>query len=75
MSTAGLRKPVGQIYPEPALLERCVAAGKPIALSSDAHEPEWIGHGYDVAQALLRDVGVERLAVFEQRTRHEVPLG
>ena len=29
------------------LLRMCVAAGKPVALSSDAHEPETIGYGYD----------------------------
>jgi histidinol-phosphatase (PHP family) len=75
VSTAGLRKPVGQIYPARELLEMCVAAGKPIALSSDAHEPETIGHGYDQAVALLRDVGVDRIVRFERRARHEEPLG
>ena len=30
----------------------CVAAGKPVALSSDAHEPEHIGYGYDRAVEL-----------------------
>ena len=29
VSTAGLRKPVGEIYPAPALLEMCVDAGLP----------------------------------------------
>ena len=53
----------------------CVQAGKPVALSSDAHEPEWIGHGYDLAVALLRDAGVERICVFEGRERREEPLG
>ena len=37
---------------------RCSSsAGKPVALSSDAHEPENIGHRYDAAVALLQDVG------------------
>ncbi len=40
VSTAGLRKPVGEIYPARDLLEMFVGAGKPVALSSDAHEPE-----------------------------------
>jgi histidinol-phosphatase (PHP family) len=74
VSTAGLRKPVGEIYPARELLEMCVAAGKPIALSSDAHEPETIGHGYEAAVALLRDVGAERICVFERRERREEPL-
>ena len=37
VSTAGLRKPVGEIYPARAFLEMAVDAGVPIALSSDAH--------------------------------------
>src|SRR5439155_20647975 len=37
VSTAGLRKPVGEIYPAPAFLEMCLEAGRPISLSSDAH--------------------------------------
>ena len=40
VSTAGLRKPVGEIYPARAMLEMAVDAGVPIALSSDAHTPE-----------------------------------
>ena len=40
VSTAGLRKPVGEIYPAPAFLEMCLEAGCPIALSSDAHVPD-----------------------------------
>ena len=39
VSTAGLRKPVGEIYPAPPFLEMCLEAGVPIALSSDAHRP------------------------------------
>jgi histidinol-phosphatase (PHP family) len=75
VSTAGLRKPVGEIYPARELLEMCVGVGKPVSLSSDAHEPEAIGHGYDVAVELLRDVGVERICVFDRRGRREEPLG
>jgi histidinol-phosphatase (PHP family) len=75
VSTAGLRKPVGEIYPAPALLEAVVAAGAPIALSSDAHLPEQIGFGYDRALELLGAVGVNELAVFERRQRSLQPLG
>jgi len=75
VSTAGLRKPVGEMYPAPELLRMCVAAGKPIALSSDAHEPQTIGYAYEEAVGLLRDAGVERICVFEGRERREEPLG
>src|SRR4051794_34482677 len=67
VSTAGLRKPVGEIYPARAMLEMAVDAGVPVALSSDAHVPEHIGFGYDEAKALLEECGVTELAVFERR--------
>jgi histidinol-phosphatase (PHP family) len=75
LSTAGLRKPVGEMYPAPAFLEMCLEAGAPIALSSDAHRPQDIGAGYEDALELLRRVGVEELCVFERRTRSLRPLG
>ena len=62
LSTAGLRKPVGEIYPDRAFLEMVVDAGNPIALSSDAHTPEQLGFEYDQALELLDDVGVTEIA-------------
>jgi histidinol-phosphatase (PHP family) len=75
MSTAGLRKPVGELYPGTALLEMAVDAGIPIALSSDAHTPEHVGHRYDEAVAALTAAGVTELAVFEGRERRMEPIG
>jgi histidinol-phosphatase (PHP family) len=75
VSTAGLRKPAGEIYPAPAFLEMCVEAGVPMALSSDAHRPEDVGAGYEQALELLDALGVRELAVFERRTRRAEPLG
>jgi histidinol-phosphatase (PHP family) len=75
VSTAGLRKPVGEIYPARAFLEMCLEAGKPVALSSDAHVPEHLGHGYDQALEWLGEIGVTELAVFEGRSRRLEPLG
>jgi len=75
VSTAGLRKPVGEIYPAPAFLDGVVAAGAPIALSSDAHLPAQVGFGYERALELLEGAGVRELAVFERRRRSLEPLG
>jgi histidinol-phosphatase (PHP family) len=73
-STAGLRKPVGELYPAPAFAEMCVEAGAPFALSSDAHLPEQVGFGYDRALELLADLGVEEISVFTRRGRRLEPL-
>jgi histidinol-phosphatase (PHP family) len=75
VSTAGLRKPVGEIYPAPALLEMCLDAGRPVALSSDAHEPDQLGYEYERAVELLRGLGVTEIAVFDGRERRMEELG
>jgi len=75
VSTAGLRKPVGEIYPAPAFLEMCLEAGCPVALSSDAHVPDELGYGYDQAVELLDSIGVSEIATFDRRARRLEPLG
>jgi len=75
VSTAGLRKPVGEIYPSAPLLELCLDAGRPVALSSDAHTPEQLGHEYERAVEWLGGLGVTEIAVFEGRGRRMEPLG
>ena len=75
VSTAGLRKPVGEIYPSSAFLEMIVDAGNPIALSSDAHTTEHLGFGYEDAVQMLADHGVTEIAVFENRQVRLEPIG
>ena len=75
VSTAGLRKRAREIYPAPALLEMCLEAGCPVALSSDAHRPEDIGADYEQALELLASLGVGELCVFEHRQRRSEPIG
>ncbi len=75
ISTAGLRKPVGEIYPAPAFLELCLEAGAPIALSSDAHVPDEVGFGYERALEALDELGVGELCVFSGRERRLEPIG
>ena len=75
VSTAGLRKRVGEIYPAPAFLEMCLDAGAPVALSSDAHRPQDVGADYDRALELLQDLGVSELCVFDHRQRSLHPVG
>jgi histidinol-phosphatase (PHP family) len=75
VSTAGLRKAAGEIYPAPGFLSMCLEAGRPVALSSDAHTPNDLGYRYEQAVELLGSLGVEEIAVFEHRERRLVPLG
>jgi histidinol-phosphatase (PHP family) len=75
VSTAGLRKPVGELYPARPYLEMIVEAGCPIALSSDAHVPDQLGFAYERAAEVLDAAGVREIAVFEGRTRRMEAIG
>ena len=75
VSTAGLRKPVGEIYPAPAFAAMCVDAGASFALSSDAHRPDQVGWEYERAVEAMREWGIDEVAVFERRRRRLEPLG
>ena len=75
VSTAGLRKPVNEIYPAPAFAEMCIDAGAAFALSSDAHVPADVGYAYEQAIETMRAWGIGEIAVFERRARRMEPLG
>jgi histidinol-phosphatase (PHP family) len=73
-SSAGLRKPVGELYPEPSLLARFRRAGVPVTLSSDAHSPEDVARDYPTAVAALRGAGYETITRFAGREPSQVEL-
>jgi len=74
ISSAGLRKPVREIYPEPRLLERINAAGIPVTFSSDAHAPAEVGRSYDETVAQALGCGVYEFVTFESRRKIAHPL-
>lgn len=67
INTAGLRKPVKEIYPKIVWLQLFYEARVPIILSSDAHYPEEVGADYEKAVAAAKKVGYKEAAVFEKR--------
>jgi histidinol-phosphatase (PHP family) len=75
VSTAGLRKPVGELYPHPELLAACRARGVPVTTGSDAHTPDLVGRDFDHARELLRCAGYETVTVFDGRCACQEPLG
>lgn len=75
ISTAGLRKPVGKLYPAPGLLKACKARGVPTVINSDAHRPEDVGADYDQAVACALDAGYNTLTTFSGRRRNFEPIG
>ncbi|HEV2092939.1 MAG TPA: histidinol-phosphatase HisJ family protein [Rubrobacter sp.] len=74
VNAAGLRKPVGEIYPSRKFLEMFHRRSVPIVLSSDAHAPGEVAAGYDESLKLVHDVGYREVATFENRERGSLPL-
>jgi histidinol-phosphatase (PHP family) len=72
VNTAGLRKPIGELYPSRALMEEAYALDIPITFSSDAHAVDQIGFGYDLATAQAKEIGYTKAATFEDRDRQLV---
>lgn len=75
MSTAGLRKPVKELYPDPTIMQLLANNHIPMIINSDAHRPEHVGYDYDKGIKYLREYGINTIATFENRTKNMVPLG
>ncbi len=74
LNTAGLRKPVREMYPHPSLLQAYRQAGVPITLGSDAHAPDQVAMDYGHALEALRSAGYAEFTRFESRRRQAVAL-
>jgi histidinol-phosphatase (PHP family) len=75
VSTAGLRKPVRELYPSAEFAAMCIDAGASFSLSSDAHAPDRIGDAYESAVREMRAWGIAEIVTFEHRRRAVEPLG
>ena len=71
VSTAGLHKPVGELYPDASLLR----GAKRITLASDAHVAQDVGRDFEAAVEHARAAGFETVTVFDGRSSRQEPLG
>jgi histidinol-phosphatase (PHP family) len=74
VNTAGLRKPVGELYPHLDLLTACRKAGVPATLGSDAHAPEEVAADFPLAIEHLRAAGYDRVLAYRDRRRDWKPI-
>lgn len=74
VSSQGLRKPAGEVYPSPGFLRLFAEAGVPVTLASDGHVPSEAGWGHDEVVAAARDAGYAEHLRFERRRRVPTPL-
>ena len=70
LNTAGLRKPVREIYPTPDILKNAKNKGVGITFGSDAHSPCDVGANFAEAIQLAKECGFDSYTTFENR----VPL-
>ena len=71
ISTAGLRKPIGEIYPSVELIQMAKAKGISFTIAGDAHAAHDLCHNYDKLEALLKEMEITEVAVYE---KHEKTL-
>lgn len=74
VSSAGLRKPVGEPYPHRSFLKRAKEMGIPVTLASDAHEPEDVGRDFSRLLENLREAGYTEVLLFEGRRKFRRPI-
>jgi histidinol-phosphatase (PHP family) len=75
VSSAGLHKPHGKLYPNAELLTEAKARGVEITLASDAHVPANVGRDLDRAIEHAKAAGYETVTVFDGRQARQEPLG
>jgi histidinol-phosphatase (PHP family) len=74
LNTAGWHKEASEQYPARRFLELMREAGVPLAVSSDAHQPDHVGRDFARAVALAKEMGFTHTVRFEGRRRTLAPL-
>ncbi len=74
INTAGLRKPVRELYPSASIVKIMFQENVPVTLGSDAHSPDEVGAGYAEAYELLKKTGYRKISGFEKRKRYELTI-
>jgi histidinol-phosphatase (PHP family) len=74
INTAGLRKPVGELYPDAAFLKMAREADVPLLINSDAHAPQEVGADFEKAVAAAREAGYTQTVRLNKRERSFVEL-
>lgn len=73
ISTAGLRKPIGEIYPSKELVQMAKAKGISFTIAGDAHASHDLCHNYDKLEEFLKDNCITEVAIYEKHKKTLVP--
>jgi histidinol-phosphatase (PHP family) len=69
LSTAGWRKPVGELYPSDRIIELAIEKGIPFTIASDAHSHAQLGENFPRLAQKMAIFGVRKVCVFEKHQR------
>lgn len=67
INTAGLRKPIQEMYPALDCLKIYAQAGVPLTFGSDSHAPVEVGKNFSEAAQLAQSAGYSEYLTFKQR--------
>lgn len=74
ISSAGLRKACGEIYPCPEMMRIGAELGVRVSLASDAHEVGDVGHAFPQLVEYARSFGFREQSIFDHDRHFSVPL-
>ena len=74
LSTAGWRKPVGELYPSDEIIRRAVVKGIPFTTASDAHSHVQQGENFGRLAGKMLELGIREVAIFESHQRQLVQV-
>jgi histidinol-phosphatase (PHP family) len=74
INTAGLLKPVKEMYPADDILKIFFDKNVPITLGADSHEPSLVAYMLNEAVDKLKSAGYKKISGFEKRKRYDIPI-
>ena len=74
LSTAGWRKPVGELYPSDEIIRRAMGKGIPFTTASDGHSHLQEGENFERLAQKMAQMGINEVCVFERHKRIDCPL-
>ena len=74
LSTAGWRKPVGELYPSDEIIRRAMEKRIPFTTASDGHSHVQQGENFERLAAKMKAFGISEVAIFDRHQRSVVRL-
>jgi len=74
INTAGLRKPVKELYPSYELLEMILNEGIDLTTSSDAHSIDQVGFNIKETTQKLKELGIDEVVIYKNRQKEKVKI-